>query len=317
MNDRPRVALQNLIAEYGAGLSGDTRRLKGLLLDTCGEQSLEVDLLVTAAQEGVASDILALTDDSSAQLALPRLTRRLQEEESWFSALGRKLTIRVERDADGLEEIVADRASPPFAVPTSAQLLAGAGLIVLSLCVSLAGHIVYLTADPSDGFEDYLHGIVLLVVALALVLMGLGLLWWWRQVATENQIISTQADRATAFGLSFLTAAMATVGLILGLDERLDAMTSWMQFAFTWGFVSFAFLLIARPIPEEWGAQRGDLVGLGFYALTVLLLMPAMVQGLGGESSGIKGYSWAFAAMIMALLGTGWLFALPPSRQEA
>jgi len=92
--------LRRLIAEYGEGLTKDPRRCKGLLLDLCGECRLEIDLLVTALEEGIAAEILASQDDASRQVLLPRLTRRLQEQkgltaeaaqwavESWALALG-------------------------------------------------------------------------------------------------------------------------------------------------------------------------------------------------------------------------------------
>jgi WD40 repeat protein len=100
MNDLPRRTLIQLLARYGPSLSDDPRRTEGLLRDYCGEHKREIFALVSALNEGVAADLLALGDSVPYQVLSAQLTRRLQDNlalaedaaqwavDSWALALG-------------------------------------------------------------------------------------------------------------------------------------------------------------------------------------------------------------------------------------
>jgi WD40 repeat protein len=100
MNDLPRQTLIQLLARYGPSLSDDPKRTEGLLRDYCGEHKGEISALVSALNEGVAADLLALGDSVPYQVLSAQLTRRLQDNlalaedaaqwavDSWALALG-------------------------------------------------------------------------------------------------------------------------------------------------------------------------------------------------------------------------------------
>lgn len=100
MNDLPRQTLIELYTRYGPSLSDDPKRTEGLLRDYCGEHKREIFALVSALNEGVAADLLALGDSVPYQVLLAQLTRRLQDDlalaedaaqwavDSWALALG-------------------------------------------------------------------------------------------------------------------------------------------------------------------------------------------------------------------------------------
>jgi WD40 repeat protein len=100
MNDLPRRTLSELVVRYGPSLGDDPRRTEGLLRDFCGEHKREIFVLVSAAEEQVPADLLALQDSVPHKILLAQLTRRLQDNlalardaarwgvESWALALG-------------------------------------------------------------------------------------------------------------------------------------------------------------------------------------------------------------------------------------
>jgi WD40 repeat protein len=100
MNDLPRQTLIQLLARYGPSLSDDPKRTEGLLRDYCGEHKREIFALVSALNEDVAADLLALGDSVPYQVLSAQLTRRLQDNlalaedaaqwavDSWALALG-------------------------------------------------------------------------------------------------------------------------------------------------------------------------------------------------------------------------------------
>jgi hypothetical protein len=57
MDDEARAALCQLVARHGAAVTGDGRRLRALLNDTCPGCRREVHVLAVAVEHGVARDL--------------------------------------------------------------------------------------------------------------------------------------------------------------------------------------------------------------------------------------------------------------------
>src|SRR5438128_12575624 len=100
MNDLPRQNLCELIANHGESLTENPGRCEAFLRDLCGEYRSEINLLVDAIRERVASELLGSSESVLTSLLVARLTKRLQDHralteatarwvvESWALALG-------------------------------------------------------------------------------------------------------------------------------------------------------------------------------------------------------------------------------------
>ncbi len=99
--DVPRVKLLELVGRFGPGLSRDARQCKALLADVCNNQyRAECAVLVAAAEEGVAGELLGSSSGLPTEVLLGRLSDRLHANrgvadelarwsvESWAVALG-------------------------------------------------------------------------------------------------------------------------------------------------------------------------------------------------------------------------------------
>lgn len=127
MNDAPRQKLRELIAQYGPSLIDDPRRCEALLRDFCGQYKREINVLIGALREKVATELLASTRSLPGEVIRARLANRLQDHlalseqasrwavESWALALG----------LDSAAGPEADRLKP---VPASAESLEVANL---------------------------------------------------------------------------------------------------------------------------------------------------------------------------------------------
>ena len=72
MSDSARITLTEIIKEHGHGICTQPQRLKGLLLDLCGEHRREVNTLIMALSEGVVERLLQMRD-AAPQVVVPRL----------------------------------------------------------------------------------------------------------------------------------------------------------------------------------------------------------------------------------------------------
>lgn len=101
MDELPRQKLGELLATYGRSLCDDPRRCEGLLRDMCGAHKREVNVLVSALKEHIATDLLSSSvSNQPREVLLARLTKRLTENlglaedaarwavDSWALALG-------------------------------------------------------------------------------------------------------------------------------------------------------------------------------------------------------------------------------------
>jgi hypothetical protein len=100
MNDAARQGLIEIVARHGRAVTDDAKRCEALLRDYCGQCKREINVLVGALRERVASDLLNSSTVVPSEVLLARLTRRLEDDlglseesskwavESWALALG-------------------------------------------------------------------------------------------------------------------------------------------------------------------------------------------------------------------------------------
>jgi len=100
MNNLPRQKLSEIVARHGRDIANDPRRVEGLLRDYGGPHRREIAVLVSAAEEGVAAELLAAGAGLPREALLARLARRLHDNvamepaaarwavNSWALALG-------------------------------------------------------------------------------------------------------------------------------------------------------------------------------------------------------------------------------------
>ena len=99
MDDHPRQILRDLVRRFGTALATDPLRIEGLLRDSCGTYHREIFVLVNAARQKVAADLLVPRHSLPLILLQDFLARRLRDElslsdeasqwavESWAYAL--------------------------------------------------------------------------------------------------------------------------------------------------------------------------------------------------------------------------------------
>src|SRR5207248_3337844 len=124
MNEVARQTLRQVVADQGAAIGENPRRVEAFLRDLCGDCRAEIFVLTTAAQAGVPHDLMS----SSSRLhdvTGGRLVSRLVDEfgiardgaewavESWALALG----------VDARGEAGATPAAPPAVAPAAAPPL--------------------------------------------------------------------------------------------------------------------------------------------------------------------------------------------------
>lgn len=100
MNNLVREKLKSIITMHGRSVSSDPKFCKVLLRDFCGQYRKEINVLISAIEEGVPAELNNYQDTVSLDLLLARLTKRLENRlainqdaakwgvESWAFALG-------------------------------------------------------------------------------------------------------------------------------------------------------------------------------------------------------------------------------------
>lgn len=79
MNDQVREQLRLIVTRYGPGILLESRRCRALLLDLCGEQRLEINLVVAALDEGVAARLAAPAPGVPVQVLLAQQVTMLTQ----------------------------------------------------------------------------------------------------------------------------------------------------------------------------------------------------------------------------------------------
>ncbi len=140
MNDLPRHTLSRIMAEHGRGICDAPKRIEALLRDLCGAHRREINIIIGALEERVATDLLTAGNTVPRDVLLARLASRLRDNlaytpeaarwgvETWAVALGilseAELQERARREAteasrSNAQQIVRDQ-KPLGANPTSA-----------------------------------------------------------------------------------------------------------------------------------------------------------------------------------------------------
>src|SRR6185503_19731806 len=100
MNNLVREKLSEIIARHGRSLAENPQRCEALLRDYCPQYKREINVLVEALKERVASDLMNSSPAIPGLVLRAKLTRRLQYElglseeaskwavDSWAIALG-------------------------------------------------------------------------------------------------------------------------------------------------------------------------------------------------------------------------------------
>ena len=140
MNDLPRHTLSRIMAEHGRGICDAPKRIEALLRDLCGAHRREINIIIGALEERVATELLTAGNTVPRDVLLARLASRLRDNlaytpeaarwgvETWAVALGivseAELQERARREAteasrSNAQQIVRDQ-KPLGANPTSA-----------------------------------------------------------------------------------------------------------------------------------------------------------------------------------------------------
>lgn len=75
-----RAQLQHLVMKYGRNLAKEPKRIRAMLLDTCGVHKREVRLLTLMVEEGLTQILLRDLGSVSAAIVLPRMVDQLHTE---------------------------------------------------------------------------------------------------------------------------------------------------------------------------------------------------------------------------------------------
>jgi hypothetical protein len=101
MNEKPCQTLCTIMRDYGREVAQDPKRCKALLLDLCGEHKREINVLVSAMDERIASDLLNLPPNIPPQMRMPQLVKRLHDHTAIAETLGRCSTTPEEPESPG------------------------------------------------------------------------------------------------------------------------------------------------------------------------------------------------------------------------
>jgi WD40 repeat protein len=127
LNDTIVETLKKLIATHGADLCTNWSRLEGLLCDHAGQHRREINILVIAAKQGIAEELLRVGSQID-PLLFNRLVRRLHEEtgiaemfaewavNTWMIVLGNNVHSTADNEEARREEVApsAIAARPPI-----------------------------------------------------------------------------------------------------------------------------------------------------------------------------------------------------------
>jgi len=84
MNSLPRHTLTRLIAKYGRGICDSPKRLEALLRDLCGSHRREINILIGALEERVATDLIRTGKSVPRDVLLAKLANRLQDNRAYM-----------------------------------------------------------------------------------------------------------------------------------------------------------------------------------------------------------------------------------------
>lgn len=129
MNELPRQTLSRIIAKYGQAICAAPKRIEALLRDLCGAHRREINIIMGALEERIATDLTAASSSSNAvpkDVLFARLAARLRDNlaytpeaarwavETWAVALGiiSEAEARARAETESMEAGESD-APPP------------------------------------------------------------------------------------------------------------------------------------------------------------------------------------------------------------
>ncbi len=83
MDSLPRHTLTRLIAKYGRGICDSPKRLEAMLRDLCGSHRREINILIGALEEHVATDLIRTGKSVPRDVLLAKLANRLQDNRAY------------------------------------------------------------------------------------------------------------------------------------------------------------------------------------------------------------------------------------------
>lgn len=83
MNSLPRHTLTRLIAKHGRGICDSPKRIEALLRDLCGSHRREINILIGALEERVATDLIRTGKSVPRDVLLAKLANRLQDNRAY------------------------------------------------------------------------------------------------------------------------------------------------------------------------------------------------------------------------------------------
>ncbi|MDQ3255978.1 MAG: hypothetical protein M3R15_19120, partial [Acidobacteriota bacterium] len=79
----PRHTLTRLIAKHGRGICDSPKRIEALLRDLCGSHRREINILIGALEERVATDLIRTGKSVPRDVLLAKLANRLQDNRAY------------------------------------------------------------------------------------------------------------------------------------------------------------------------------------------------------------------------------------------
>lgn len=125
MNDQPRHTLSRIILEHGRGICDTPKRVEALLRDLSGAHRREINIIIGALEERVASELLAARGTVPRDVLLARLAARLRDNlaytpeaarwavETWAVALGVMSEAEFHERAQAASTESARSSAPP------------------------------------------------------------------------------------------------------------------------------------------------------------------------------------------------------------
>jgi hypothetical protein len=189
LDPAPRATLERLVSTYGTKLAKRPVRVGRLLHDLTGDHGLEISLVVAAAEEGIASELVEPVNGGSTAATLADMTRRLQERrglsetdarwavETWAAAAPAPTTPVDDAGSPPVDEVGSSWVRPPVAAPSTEapppamwpppwaestppprRLQPGAIAIAAVVALALVASAVFLLARGGDDADSTVAG---------------------------------------------------------------------------------------------------------------------------------------------------------------
>ena len=171
MNNLPRQKLRDMVARHGRLLATEPRRCEGLLRDYCSAYRREIAVLVSAMEERIPTDLLAIGTALPREVYLARLAQRLHDNvameksaatwavHSWALALG--VISDTELQAIEQEEVKSASTTSSASVGAAAKPQIEAAPSSSNMVVSAAGDGDYTSLN--EALRNAAPGVRLLV----------------------------------------------------------------------------------------------------------------------------------------------------------